>query len=200
MDDSRQTLRRRIRRQRRQLDSHDRAKREGQLIANLARHQAFRTSQRIALFFAADGEPDVTGIIHHPLARRKTFFLPVLVPFSGTPMWFAPYFPGDRLVLNRFGIPEPDRSRRHMISARMLDLVLMPLVGFDEAGNRLGMGGGYYDRSLAFLDRRRHLKKPRLVGTAFELQRVDALPVEPWDVPLDAVATESGVREFGRRD
>ena len=77
----------------------------------------------------------------------------------------------------------------------MLDLVLVPLVGFDGAGNRLGMGGGFYDRSFAFLGQRRW-RRPRLVGVAFDLQRVDRLPRRAWDVPLDAVASERGCYRF----
>jgi 5-formyltetrahydrofolate cyclo-ligase len=77
--------------------------------------------------------------------------------------------------------------------ARELDLILLPLVAFDESGQRLGMGGGFFDRSLAFLAWRQHWRKPHLIGLAYDFQKVAALPREPWDVPLDAVVTDQNV-------
>jgi 5-formyltetrahydrofolate cyclo-ligase len=72
------------------------------------------------------------------------------------------------------------------------DLIIMPLLGFDAAGTRLGYGGGYYDRTLARLS-----KRPRLIGLAFAAQELAAIPHEAHDVPLDAIVTETGVRHFG---
>lgn len=95
---------------------------------------------------------------------------------------------------NRFGIPEPAGTT--VFRARQLDLLLMPLVGFDTAGHRLGMGGGFYDATLAYMRQRRHWRKPRLIGVAFECQRVTALPHDPWDMPLDAVLTEKRLYRF----
>ena len=99
-----------------------------------------------------------------------------------------------RMAPNRFGIPEPIDAKP--LRARQLDLLLMPLVGFDLEGNRLGMGGGFYDATLAFMRHRRVWRKPRLVGIAYECQRVDTLPHEPWDMPLDAVLTERQLYRF----
>ena len=93
----------------------------------------------------------------------------------------------------RFGIPEPARIHDRRIKSIALDLVLLPLVAFDTAGHRLGMGGGYYDHSFEFIRRRVHWNKPRLVGLAYEFQRLPLIEPEPWDVSLDAVATEQGV-------
>jgi 5-formyltetrahydrofolate cyclo-ligase len=101
---------------------------------------------------------------------------------------FAPWRPGEALVANRFGIPEPAEAQP--LPAEAMALIVLPLVGFDATGQRLGMGGGWYDRSLAFR-RDRTAPPPWLVGVGFALQQIDALPVEPWDVPLDAVCTES---------
>lgn len=94
------------------------------------------------------------------------------------------------MIHNRFGIPEPVQSRRH--PPGILDLVVVPLVGFDAKCNRMGMGGGFYDRCFAHRLARQH-SGPRLVGLAFDCQQVDELPVEPWDVPLDAIVTQSHV-------
>ena len=95
---------------------------------------------------------------------------------------------------NRYGIPEPAHpNKARNFPLRSLDLVLMPLVGFDTQGNRLGMGGGYYDRSFAFLHRHSHWRKPHLMGTAYEFQRLSKLDAQPWDVPLDAIVTEANL-------
>ena len=104
------------------------------------------------------------------------------------PAAFRAWRPGEALVANRFGIPEP--AEAEILPAEAMAMIVMPLVGFDARGQRLGMGGGWYDRSLAFrLDR--PAPPPWLVGAGFAVQRVDALPIESWDVPLDAVCTES---------
>jgi 5-formyltetrahydrofolate cyclo-ligase len=118
----------------------------------------------------------------------KVCYLPVITPRQS--LWFAPYAEGDPLALNRFGIPEPARPGLSLVGARALDLILTPLVAFDDQGHRLGMGGGFYDRTLSFLRQRHAWHKPRLLGVAHELQRISALTAEPWDVPLDGVATD----------
>jgi 5-formyltetrahydrofolate cyclo-ligase len=123
----------------------------------------------------------------------KTLYLPILVTFSERNLWFSAYSPGDPLVCNRFGILEPERVHCRRIKAVALDLVLLPLVAFDAAGHRLGMGGGYYDHCFAFINRRKHWRKPRLMGLAYEFQRQPLIESEPWDVALDAIATERRV-------
>ena len=96
-----------------------------------------------------------------------------------------------RLALNRFGIPEPATTSREIKSARNLDLILLPLVAADRHGNRLGMGGGFYDNSLAFLHRRHIWKLPHIIGVAHDFQIVDNLPSDPWDVQLNALITDT---------
>lgn len=119
------------------------------------------------------------------LSEALTYCLPVLADDGR--LRFAPWRPGEPLVTNRFGIPEPDIAPHACLDADRLALAVVPLVGFDAAGNRLGMGGGWYDRTFAG---RGEVVGPRLVGAAYELQRVDALAPAAWDVPLDAVCTE----------
>ena len=97
---------------------------------------------------------------------------------------------------DRFGIPEPVVGVKELVRARRLDLVLLPLVGFDHKGNRLGMGAGFYDRTLAFLRDRVHWKKPHAVGLAYDFQRVDGFDVDPWDIPLTAVVTDKDIYSF----
>jgi 5-formyltetrahydrofolate cyclo-ligase len=98
---------------------------------------------------------------------------------------------------NRYGIPEPSRRTGRQRNAQGLDVLVLPLVGFDGDCNRLGMGGGYYDRSLSYLSQRRHWRRPHLIGVAHECQRVPHVPVCPWDMPLDLVVTERGVYRKG---
>jgi len=136
---------------------------------------------------------DLTPLIERAWSLRKKIYLPVLAPLNSGKLWFVRYEPHSRMVRNEFGIPEPVVDHRQRIPARALDLVLTPLVGFDSQGNRLGMGGGFYDRSFAFLKLRKHLKKPRLIGIAYECQRLDRLKSEAWDVKLDGCATEAGL-------
>ena len=102
---------------------------------------------------------------------------------------FAPWRPGDPLVTNRFGIPEPDVEPASGLPAEALAMAVMPLVGFDDAGRRLGMGGGWYDRAFAF--RQRRAAPPWLVGAAFAAQQVPALDAAGWDVLPDAICTEN---------
>ena len=94
-----------------------------------------------------------------------------------------------RLQKNRFGIDEPRRNRKQQRKVWALDLVLLPLVGFDRHGARLGMGGGFYDRSLAYRALRKNWHKPTLLGLAHECQQVDRLAMASWDVPLQGTVT-----------
>ncbi len=143
----------------------------------------------MAAYWPADGEINPLPALMRAFAAGKACYLPVLCPQHHGHLHFAPWWPGAPLRRNRFGIPEPTVARRDWLLPRMLDLALLPLVGFDVAGNRLGMGGGYYDRSFAFLAWRRW-RQPRLIGVGFDLQRVAGLPRRAWDVPLDAVVTQ----------
>ena len=143
---------------------------------------------------------DPRPLMDYLLSMGKTLFLPVLVNFSQRKLWFSSYTPGEPLVCNRFGIPEPERVNTRRICTAALDLVLLPLVAFDARGHRLGMGGGYYDHSFAFINRRRHWRKPRLMGLAYEFQRLSLIEPEPWDVPLDAVATDQRVYHCSRTE
>ncbi len=190
----RREIRREVRAQRRGLSAREHQHLSHALCEQIARSSLFRNSRHIALYLPNDGEPDLSPLIERIWAMGKHCYLPVLSPLFHNKLWFTYYEPDTRLETNRFGIPEPAHGRLRPTFS--LDLLLMPLVAFDGAGNRLGMGGGYYDRSLAYLARRHAWRKPRLIGTAFEMQRHTALPYQPWDVPLDGVATEASLAMF----
>jgi len=189
----RNELRRALRQQRRALTPQQRREAAVALDRLLGHHPLFLRSRHIAFYLPNDGEIDLGPLIQRAMAMGKKCYLPVLSPLYHNRLWFAPYHDKSELVLNRFGIPEPDINWSGMRPAWTLDLVLTPLVAFDSVCNRLGMGGGYYDRTLAYLERRQHWRKPRLLGTAYGFQQVESLPREPWDVPLHGVVTDKSL-------
>jgi 5-formyltetrahydrofolate cyclo-ligase len=189
-------LRRQLRTQRQTLDDDKQFHLSQRAVQQLASHRFFRSAQHIACYLPNDGELDVTPLIDQAWAMGKTIYLPVLSSIHRNHLHFLPYRPDDELVCNRFGIPEPVVRSRRMVDLKRLDLVLLPLVGFDAKGNRLGMGGGFYDRSFAFLRRRKGWFKPGLLGVAYDFQEVKSFKCNPWDVPLNGVVTETGIRLF----
>ena len=196
-------LRRRLRAARLALNPTDRRRNSHALAKILGKQQAFLRARRVGAYWSADGEMDPFPLLRLARARRKRCFLPVLRAHPEHKLWFLEYAPGDPLVTNRFGIAEPELRNRRIRMPWALDLLLVPLVGFDSYCNRLGMGGGYYDRTLAYLRRHQRWRRPLLVGLAHECQRVDSLETNSWDVPLDLVVTEERVylrTEGGPRD
>jgi 5-formyltetrahydrofolate cyclo-ligase len=192
--DKRQQIRQQIRTQRRSLDETERQQAAIQLCNQLDHSRLFNNSQHIAFYLANDGEIDPYYLMHAAWQRGKQAYLPVLGIRPGNRLWFIPYDADTPLVYNRFGIPEPVHSRRQrQLKPHTLDLIFMPLVAFDPHGNRLGMGGGFYDRTLSFLKQRHSWRKPRLVGLAYEFQQNKAIPHQQWDVPLDGIATEQHI-------
>lgn len=154
-----------------------------------------RQARCIAAYLAHRGEMSCEPLIDWALGRGANVLLPVV---TGRLMRFAPYVPGETLVLNRWGIAEPEWRPRSWVSARRPGVVFLPLTAFDARGNRLGQGGGYYDRSFAFRNHAEHWRRPLLVGLAYEFQQVGALQAKPTDVPLDAVITEQQIYDFRR--
>ena len=138
----------------------------------------------VAGYWAVDGEIGLHAW-QLRLPSALTYCLPVL---HDDVLRFAPWRPGDAVVSNKYGIPEPDVGADTLLDADDMALVVAPLVAFDARCRRLGMGAGWYDRSFAF--RRERIAPPWLVGAAFASQQVDAITAEPWDVPMDAVCTE----------
>lgn len=154
---------------------------------------AFTKANRIAAYLANDGEINPAEIIEQAWCLGKKVYLPVLSA-PGNRLLFAPFEPNSLMCRNQFGIDEPDCPPEHRLKAEQMDLILLPLVAFDTRGNRLGMGGGFYDRSLA--DIRQHEHHTQLFGLAHEVQKTEQLEAKEWDVPLDAVVTEADVYTF----
>ncbi|MGD8941243.1 MAG: 5-formyltetrahydrofolate cyclo-ligase [Gammaproteobacteria bacterium] len=188
--DVRQQLRKRLREQRRSLSAHERKRFSEQLAKNFAKTKLFRNSKHIAFYLANDGELDLLPLMQIAWRMKKHCYLPILSPpFQQHMLYFARYQKGDPLSLNQFAIAEPRVSPRHWRTGRRLNLVLTPLVAFDARGNRLGMGGGYYDRTFAYLRHQHRWRRPRLAGIAYDFQQVDRLERSSWDVPLSTIAT-----------
>lgn len=189
---SRPALRRQLRQARRQLSPLQQRKAAKNLYRQLAQHPLFRRARHVALYLPNDGEIDPRALLLEAQRRGKATYLPVLNAWPRTRMVFQHIMPNEHLKPNRFGIAEPAFRPARQRPIWTLDLVLMPLVGFDEHGGRLGMGGGFYDRSLAYRSRRKNGHKPTLLGLAHECQKVDRLPLASWDVPLQATVTDQG--------
>jgi 5-formyltetrahydrofolate cyclo-ligase len=150
-------------------------------------------ARHVALYLPADGELDCTPFAVQAWRRGRRLYLPVI---SGRTLHFAPFHPGSDLRPNRYGIPEPVEPRRAWRTACQLDVIIAPLVAFDAAGRRLGMGGGYYDRTLARRHRLQRTLRPRFIALAYDAQKFPELPADAWDVHLDAVVTESATYRF----
>lgn len=142
------------------------------------------TARRIALYRAADGEIDTDPLVELARADNKLLFLPVVRADDN--LAFAAWLAGEHLSPNRYGIPEPPAAARRCPAAE-LDILFLPLVGWDRRGGRLGMGAGFYDRTLSGIQR------PLLIGLAHACQEVGEIPMDEWDIGLDFIATDNAL-------
>jgi 5-formyltetrahydrofolate cyclo-ligase len=191
------TLRKHMRAQRRSLSAADHGHRSSLAAKAVAGLPMFKAGKRVALYLPFDRETDTAALIAAARRRGVRVFVPVIVDRRHSRIRFYPL--GGKTRRGVFGIAVPARTGRPT-PPRWLDLIVIPLVGVDAAGRRLGMGGGFYDRALEFRRRRRHWPGPRLVGLAFDCQRTESAFAEPWDVNLDSLATESGLKHYSRGD
>lgn len=187
------SLRRQMRIRRRALDGPRQREAATRLTDTLTRQALFMSSSHVAFYVANDGEIDPRPALERALALGKRCYLPVLAPSWQATVMFGRVDRNTRFTRNRFGIPEPDVAPGRLRRAPELDLVLVPLVAFDAQGNRIGMGGGFYDRTLAYLGTRRCWHRPRLLGLAHALQRVERVCSDAWDIPLEGIVTDRGV-------
>ncbi|MBF0144113.1 MAG: 5-formyltetrahydrofolate cyclo-ligase [Magnetococcales bacterium] len=190
-------MRRRLRVCRRSLEPSVRASHSRAIARSLVEHPSFQKAATLALYLAVDNEVDTGPLVEHAAAAGKRIYLPVVEGMS-SPLTFVPFRVGDRLVRTRLGLWEPE-SRSGSLRADevvRLDLVCLPLVGFDRHGGRLGYGGGFYDRTLAVgrvvsESSGGAARMPLLAGLAYAFQEVPDLPHEAHDVLLDLVVTEN---------
>ena len=185
----RKALRQELRQRRRDIPAAQRIAAAERLATRLLALPFLPASGDVAGYWAMDGEIAL-HVFQMRLPAGLRYCLPVL---SGDRLRFAPWKPGDTLGTNRYGIPEPEVDADALIEPAAMALVLVPLVAFDARGHRLGMGGGWYDRSFAFRNEASHVSRrpPWLVGAGFGMQQVEALEAEPWDVALDAICSEN---------
>lgn len=151
----------------------------------------FLVDRRIAGYWASGGELPLNLAIAPLEERGQQFLLPVIG--EDRLLRFVPWYAGEPVQPNRYGIPEPVGHAGDLVAPQDLDLVLVPLLGFDRHGHRLGFGGGYYDRSFAFLNRQPRPHAPLLVGVGYAFQELDTIAPEPWDVPLDCIVTDQAL-------
>ena len=161
------------------------------VFEQVRRLDRFRRARRIAAYVGSKGELDPMPLLHLAFAQGKQCYLPVLHPFLAGRLWFTAWTPNTPMQRNRFGIPEPVCDAARIIRPQWLDLVITPLLGFDAQCHRLGMGGGYYDRTFAMKRFTKGRHRPWLLGIAHEVQRCERIQTAPWDVRPDAVITPS---------
>lgn len=184
-------LRRRLRALRQELPPQQAALAARAAAGRLDRLGVLQPGRRVAVYLPIHGELDTAPAIDLARSRGCKIFTPVITSFERRRMRFAALPPEASVAPNRWGIREPrGGGRRHGVR---LDLVLVPCVAFDGCGQRLGLGAGFYDRHFAYLNWPIAWRRPRLLGLAFECQRVPRLEPRPWDVALWGVVTESGV-------
>jgi 5-formyltetrahydrofolate cyclo-ligase len=194
---NRSELRKTLRQQRQLLTTTTTEHAAQQLTERCINHPCFLNSRAIAAYLSWQGEIEPMGIMQAAWELGKTVYIPALHPTKIRQIQFVHWTPNTPLTTNRYGIlehaPPGDTGIMKIIAPELLDLVLLPLVGFDQQCNRLGTGGGYYDRTFAFLQNQPRPAKPLLMGIAYEFQCVDTLHIEHWDVPLDGVITDKSI-------
>jgi 5-formyltetrahydrofolate cyclo-ligase len=193
----RRELRQSLAERRRALTPPERMMAAQGLRRSLEQLPEYLTDTRVAGYWASHGELPLNLVIPPLAARGQQFLLPVIS--KGQRLRFAPWQSGDDVQPNRYGIPEPVEPAE-LMEPFQLDLVLVPLLGFDRRGHRLGHGGGYYDRSFAFLKDQARPTEPLLVGIAYAFQELPQIEAAKWDVALDFIATERELIDCGAND
>ncbi|WP_076925205.1 5-formyltetrahydrofolate cyclo-ligase [Pseudoalteromonas sp. EB27] len=191
MSNKRAKIRAEIRNTRKNLSNNQQIIAAQSLKMNFIQHlksEKTTNSKHIAIYLSNDGELDTSLLIKELWSLNHTVYLPIIHPFNSANLLFQRYEKNSPMRANRYGILEPKLNCSQICPLPVLDYLLMPLVAFDKQGNRLGMGGGFYDRTLARLHEQ-NWQKPQLIGLAHECQKVEALPIESWDVPLKTIIT-----------
>lgn len=185
--EARSQLRKTIRLRRNALSDAEQVQAGLALTESLSRHKEIQQASRIAIYLSNDGELSTANFIDWCWQNKKDVYLPIVHPFSSGNLLFLRYQTDTQLVSNRYGILEPKLDVTKVCPLAELDVLCTPLVAFDNTGARLGMGGGFYDRSLA------HWQQTKLypLGIAHDCQLVESVPVESWDVPLPEIVTPS---------
>ena len=182
-------IRKQLRVKRRSLSPHLQHSASEQLASYLCNESVFIDAQKIGFYIANDGEIDPAALMASAENLNKQCFLPIVGPNKTNNLYFGPFDANAKLKPNRYGILEPTFVEGKSVCPQSLDVLFMPLVGFDRQGNRIGMGGGYYDRALAFMKEQAN-PSLTLVGLAHSIQEVPQISSQSWDIPLHLIATE----------
>jgi len=188
----RRLLRRELRRERAALPAATRRIAAQKVARHLAARGWLRPGKRIAFYCASGAELSLDAALRIAQIHGCQLFFPRIIHSRNALMTFSPLTGSTRK--NRYGIDEPlTRKRQH---ATRLDLILLPLLGFDRRGTRLGSGAGYYDRALAYRLQGKASRGARLIGVAFACQERTHISATSHDVPLDGIVTPDGIRLF----
>jgi len=182
----RQVLREKLRNMRRDISHQQRSRFDQAIRQHLLDLIKTKTITSLAAYWPFDGEPDVIPLCRQLLEQGVGVALPKIA-LDGNNMEFHAWHAGETLEQNRFGIQEPGNTRKMSVST--CPLLIMPLVGYDHAGNRLGVGSGYYDR---YLETMRDSPLPLRIGIAYSLQEMELIESNDWDIPLHGVINENG--------
>lgn len=193
---TRTEMRKRIKNQRQQLTASEQFHAQQRITRHVIASRLLLKSQHIAFYLPVGKEVDVLPLLQLAWRMGKKCYLPTLHRLKQGLLWFVPFYPGDRLVLNRYGILEPAHCHHRLKAIWVLDLVFTPLVAFDSHGHRLGMGAGFYDRTFSFVKQSFIIHKPKLIGLAYEFQKLKFIQSEPWDVSLSGAFTEKTFYKF----
>ena len=191
---TRSTLRQSIRLKRNALSANVQKNAANTLQQRLSCHQKILSAQHIAIYLANDGELNPMPFIQWCWEQQKYVYLPVIHPFSKGNLLFLRFSANSQMVNNQYGIAEPKLTVKDIIPVQQLDVLFTPLVAFDHDGNRLGMGGGFYDRTLALWYKQSQLSNknvkhitPYPIGLAHKCQKVEHIPHKHWDIPLPEI-------------
>jgi len=195
--DIRQQLRNTYREKRNSLSPEQQSQAADAVADLIVKQPQFLESKHLGFYMANDGELDPLPLMRRACELGKICYLPILRNIEYPHLYFVRYTFGDDLEINDYGIPEPRFEPSKTFNPSQLDLVFAPLITFDRQGNRLGMGVGYYDRSFAF-KKQSNVQNPPLIGLAYGLQETESIPPEEWDIPINAVCTESAFIELGK--
>ncbi|MDU0354334.1 5-formyltetrahydrofolate cyclo-ligase [Paraglaciecola aquimarina] len=184
---NRQALRRQYRQLRNQLSDEQQITAASSCLSVCLQSTTLSRAKIVSCYLANDGELDPQALMQFCWQHNIQVLLPVLDPAKEGHLIFVDYQPTSPTRANVYGIPEPIITIDNTVPIENIDLIFTPLVAFDNTGNRLGMGGGYYDRTLAAIVENK--LSTQLIGLAHECQQAIQLPTDSWDIPLNGIAT-----------
>jgi len=188
------TIRKEFRALRQQLTEIQQEQAARALLENCLKLPAVQDASYIACYLSNNGEINPKYLIEWCWQQGKTVLLPILHPTQEGHLVFMPYHATSPMVINLYAIPEPKYEPEKTLGLHKIDIIFTPLVAFDSVGNRLGMGGGYYDRTLASLSAKPNSTK--VLGLAHACQYSSTLPVQKWDFPLQGIVTDKQIFSF----